>query len=46
MQTAPPGKLNLKTVPPLSLYVGINIRFVFSRLLFLRFYKVFGSIFQ
>jgi len=35
-----PGKLNVKTGPPLSFYFGFSIFLVFSRLLF---FAVFGT---
>jgi len=39
-----PDKLNAKTEPPFSLYVGIQ--YSFSKLLFLRFLEVSGLLFS
>jgi len=36
---APPGKLNVKTSPPLSIYFGLSIHLVFNRL----FFACFGA---
>jgi len=38
-----PGKLNVKTRPPLSLYFGFSIILVFSRLFFFAFFGVLSG---
>ena len=42
----PPGKLNERTGPPLSLYVGINISLFFSSLLFCCVFRKFLGVFS